>query len=64
MIIKNKKKVIEIYINIIIGVIIIICCLVKILYKQRNIKVDIFLMIAGIYMIVVNIYIIHKGIIR
>ena len=44
---------IEIYFDIAIGVVIIICCLVRILNKRQNIKMNIFLMIVGINLVVV-----------
>jgi len=43
---------IEIYFDIAIGVMIIICCLVRILNKRQNIKMNIFVMIVGISLVV------------
>lgn len=61
---KREKKVfnIEIYFSITIGVMIIIGSLVRILKQRKNIKINIFMMIVGITLVVCGIYLILTGI--
>lgn len=53
---------IEIYFSITIGVMIIIGSLVRILKQRKNIKINIFMMIVGITLVVCGIYLILTGI--